>query len=78
MKKVLTILFSAMLCAACAIGVAACAENQEPEGQVWTTEAVYARAQELGYTGTLEEFIAQISGKDGTDGVGIRFTAVRR
>lgn len=56
MKKVLTILFSAMLCAACAIGVAACAENQEPEGQVWTTEAVYARAQELGYTGTHSAF----------------------
>ena len=40
-----------------------------------TIESAYAQATELGYTGTLDEFIAMISGKDGidgTDGVGIK------
>lgn len=31
-------------------------------------QAVYAQARELGYSGSLEEFIELVSGKDGTDG----------
>ncbi len=38
---------------------------QEEWGTVHTIQAAYTRAQSLGYSGTLEEFIASISGKDG-------------
>jgi len=37
-------------------------------GDEYTMSAAYAKATELGYTGTLDEFIAAISGKDGTAG----------
>lgn len=37
-------------------------------GDEYTMNAAYQKAAELGYTGTLEEFIAAISGKDGEDG----------
>ncbi len=37
----------------------------------YTVESAYAKAQELGYTGTLDEFIEMISGKDGKDGMTI-------
>ncbi len=37
----------------------------------YDVESTYAMAKELGYTGTLDEFVAMISGKDGVDGVGI-------
>ena len=36
------------------------------EEQVWTLHSAYARAQSLGYGGTLEEFLASIQGEDGT------------
>ncbi|MDE7162466.1 MAG: leucine-rich repeat protein [Clostridia bacterium] len=58
---------------ACGFAVAACT-NGKPEksehewGDEYTMTAAYAKAAELGYTGTLEEFIASISGKDGKDG----------
>ena len=39
-------------------------------GKVTLTSA-YSKAQDLGFEGTLEEFIEMISGKDGKDGVGI-------
>ena len=71
-RKIWIALLSAAMLAACAFGFAACGgENEDPQPQVWTMETVYAEAQELGYTGTLEEFIATVSGKDGQDGVGI-------
>lgn len=35
---------------------------------VWTMDTVYAKAQELGYEGSLEEFIATVSGKNGDKG----------
>ncbi len=38
---------------------------EEEWGTVHTIQAAYTRAQSLGYSGTLEEFIASISGKDG-------------
>lgn len=37
---------------------------------------VYAQAVELGYEGTLEDFIAQLRGEDGKDGVGISSATV--
>lgn len=66
-KKVKT-LFIAILCAvliACVICVAAC-DNNPPQGQ--PIDLVYQKAAELGYTGTLEEFLYAIKGKDGADG----------
>ncbi len=38
-------------------------------GNSFTYETAYAEAQSLGYAGSLEEFIALISGTDGKDGV---------
>ena len=39
--------------------------------QAWNVSAVYSKAQSLGYSGSLEEFIEMVSGKDGADGTGI-------
>ncbi len=41
---------------------------QNEWGTVYTMKAAYAKAQSLGYAGSLEEFILLISGKDGEDG----------
>ena len=75
-RKFLLVLFTAVTAICCAIGLAGCVStgddtNSNNEEQLWTTEAVYARAQELGYSGTLEEFIETVSGNDGADGVGV-------
>lgn len=48
--------------------VTVCACDAESDGDKYTMESVYAQAQSLGYEGTLEEFIALVSGKDGADG----------
>ena len=76
MKKIkkLVILALACLCVmACALGFAGCdfsfSNGSTSEPTVWTMETVYARAQELGYEGSLEEFRESIRGKDGQDGV---------
>ena len=42
-----------------------------PNDAPLTAEAVYAMAKEEGYSGTLEEFIAEFKGEKGADGVGI-------
>jgi len=46
-------------------------------GEEYTIETAYVQAQELGYSGTLEEFITSISGKDGTDGMSAYEIAVK-
>ncbi|MBQ8772729.1 MAG: hypothetical protein IJZ28_05945 [Clostridia bacterium] len=47
-------------------------------GVVYTYETAHAKAQELGYTGSLQEFIDSIKGKDGTDGAdGIGIQSVK-
>lgn len=70
-KKLLMALLAVTASVTCALGLAACGED-EKKGAVWgeeySVQAAYAVATELGYKGTLEEFIASISGKDGTDG----------
>lgn len=49
--------------------VSAPADSSAPQwGDVYTVEATYEKASELGYAGSLEEFIQMISGKDGQDG----------
>ena len=68
-RKLWVVVLSVLMAFSCAIFFSACAETPEQnEEQEWTLEAVYARAQELGYDGSLEEFLAQIQGKDGIDG----------
>lgn len=81
-KKALVILLS-LIAAVCLIfGLAACTDgdsggvdiNSDAWGNIYTLEAAYNQATEYGYAGSLEEFIASISGsdgKDGADGVGI-------
>lgn len=50
--------------------ISAPADSSAPQwGDVYTVEAAYEKASELGYAGSLEEFIQMISGKDGQDGV---------
>ena len=47
-------------------------------GVVYTYETAHAKAQELGYTGSLQEFIDSIKGKDGADGAdGIGILSVK-
>ena len=72
-KKILLAMLATLTAGFCALGVA-CGETEssatgEEGNTVWTMQTVYAKAQELGYTGSLEEFIATVSGKDG---VGIK------
>lgn len=68
------IALTAAVCALCtAFGFTACnpSDGKEQEGKwgsEYTVQAAFAKAQELGYGGSLEEFIASISGKDGADG----------
>ncbi len=85
-KKLLLAVLSILTAGFCTLGIAGCTDDSASgtdgngELTVWTMESVYAKAQELGYTGSLEEFIASVSGidgengkdgKDGKDGVGI-------
>ena len=72
-KKLLSAIMALAMSAACAIGFTACGGGNDDgsdsgKGDGYTLESVYAQAKELGYSGTLEEFIATISGKDGKDG----------
>ena len=78
-KKLLTIIIALLAVITCAFGLAACSKSNESNKPQWGEEysvaTAYAQAQSLGYTGTLDEFIASISGKDGTngkDGLGIK------
>ena len=72
-RKLLKTMLMTFAVAACAAGFAACTPQQNDDaelswGDVYTISAAYTQAKELGYTGSLEEFIAAISGKDGADG----------
>ncbi len=72
MRKKILAMFIAITTAICGtVGLTAC-NNNNSDSNKWGSEysftAAYAQAQELGYAGTLEEFIAMISGKDGKDG----------
>ncbi|MGN0817849.1 MAG: hypothetical protein ACI4L9_02665, partial [Candidatus Coproplasma sp.] len=72
-KKLLLVLLSIISALAIAFGITGCADGSENStenkwGNVFTIEAAYAEATDLGYSGSLEEFIKSISGKDGTNG----------
>ncbi len=70
MKKLLIALLSLTSVLSCVLGLAACkdGETSDVNNGVQTVEQAYAKATELGYSGTLDEFIILISGKDGEDG----------
>lgn len=80
-KKLLIGMLAVTSAVVCAFGVSACGDEKDQTtsggkwGETYTVQTAYAAAQELGYAGTLEEFVALISGKDGADGkdgVGIK------
>ena len=71
-RKILVALLAATAVVCGALGFTACDKgNDETHGE-WGTDysvqSAYALAKDLGYTGSLEEFIEIISGKDGADG----------
>lgn len=70
MKKKLLALILAVAALTCSLCFTGCnTDGAENNGLTeYTIETVYAQAKDLGYTGTLEEFITSISGKDGKDG----------
>ncbi|MDE6293521.1 MAG: leucine-rich repeat protein, partial [Clostridiales bacterium] len=76
MKKRYIALISTIAAAVCFGAFVSCGKNTDgnstaPEhvwGDEYTMSAAYQKATELGYKGTLEEFIESISGKDGVDG----------
>ena len=71
-KKIMLALLAAITAATCAAGISACYDGKDDDsngwGNVYTVEAAYAEAKELGYAGSLDEFIQAISGKDGQNG----------
>ena len=71
-RKILIIMLAigAVLCSV--LGCVACSGNEGSQDNnhlddnfVWTTQSAYNFATDLGYEGSLEEFIALISGEDG-------------
>lgn len=77
-KKLLTTLIAITMATTCALSFTACGKDAEGSGDdgwgnTYTVETAYAHAKDLGYDGTLEQFIASISGKDG---VGITETLI--
>lgn len=71
-KKILSAVLAIVSAGCLGVGLTACnrdgGDTGDKWGSVYTVEAAYAEASTLGYGGTLEEFIASISGKDGTNG----------
>lgn len=70
MKRIRKIIWLLLLCAvllSCAICAVSCqCENEQPDE--YTILSAYNKARELGFNGTLEDFIVSIKGIDGKDG----------
>lgn len=73
---VISLAMALSLVAGFSLGKAAGKGNIDFLNGVFSTEQAYAYAQDLGFSGTLDEFVAMLSGKDGADGVGISTVAV--
>ncbi|MBQ8659097.1 MAG: leucine-rich repeat domain-containing protein [Clostridia bacterium] len=75
-KKFLVGLLACLTVGVSAVGLSACGEEgKKPanDGEtVWTIDTVYAKAKDLGYEGSLEEFLATVKGEKGEAGVGIK------
>lgn len=72
-KILITLLFvTATVC--CAFGLAACDQTKadRSEQEINNISQAYNVATELGYDGTLEQFITLLCGKDGADGVVVK------
>lgn len=76
-KKLLIAIFAITAALCCALGTACKNGNKNDNAGndntgnneiVYTIETAYAAAKELGYGGTLEEFLESLKGKDGADG----------
>ena len=70
MKKKFWLILLVLASALClALGLAACSDGEKAnEGDTWTMDHLYAKAQELGFEGTLDELIAEFKGEAGKDG----------
>lgn len=69
MKKKFWASIALCLALALPLGLTACGDGNDGNSTgVYTYATAYAAAADLGYEGTLEEFIEMISGKDGKDG----------
>ena len=76
-KRIVFFVLVSLLILASMFAMVACDNNSESNnngqdsewGTVYTLDTAYARASQLGYNGSLEEFIELISGADGKDGV---------
>ncbi len=69
-KKILIAILTVLMVISFTFVIIGCANNQSQSewGTTFTVETAYAKAQELGYEGTLQEFMDSIKGKDGVDG----------
>lgn len=79
MKKKLTMIFVICLLVVTAFCLSACNGDKDDDknkidfaNDTFTVESAYAQAQGMGFEGTLDEFIEMLSGKNGTDGIGIK------
>ena len=78
MKRKLAVFFlsAAIACCGAAI-ISSCGQpSDDASNSGWSVQTAYARAVDLGFEGTLEEFLALIEGEDGRDGVGIESATI--
>lgn len=80
MKRSIVFVLVLALVTVLSLSLFACGNDKEPTpdfaNDSFTVEQAYAYAEELGFNGTLDEFVAMLSGKDGANGVGISTIAV--
>ena len=80
MKRSIVFVLVLALATVLSLSLFACGNDKEPTpdfaNDSFTVEQAYAYAEELGFNGTLDEFVAMLSGKDGANGVGISTIAV--
>ncbi len=71
MKKFVTLLLVVVMGIGSLLGLTACGKKDDDSNKgevVWNLQTIYAQAQELGYNGTLEEFLATVKGATGEKG----------
>lgn len=71
MKKFVTLLLVVVMSIGSLLGLTACGKKDDDTNKgdvVWNLQTIYAQAQDLGYNGTLEEFLATVKGATGEKG----------